>query len=274
MTPDSDRPTGGNSSFQSRLFRNPVLTIGSAIGGLGLMVGFGAVVWQAIATRAQLWEVLLGLAIPAAICAVVIFVFVVPMVRQNRLLRSGRPAKAVIARVFDTGTTVNQHPQVRLELDVRRPDGTTYRAATTAVVSRLQAPFYQPGQTVEVRFDPKNPARVALVEMAAPEAAPSPAVPEIQSALLEIDAYNTRLLASGEPARATVVRADPMGVMVNGPNPAMKFLLKVRPVGAEPFLAEAAGVIGEQAVAKYQPGCEIHVRFESADKTRVGLDHS
>jgi hypothetical protein len=209
------------------------------------------------------------------VCAFLVIKFLGPLLRKNRLLDHGVPAQATIVALGDTGVTINQNPQIKLELDVRGRDGRNYRATTTAIVSRLVSARYVPGTLVNVVVDTNDPQQVALVDVAGP-ASPTPAgqATGIEQRLQEISAYNERLSRSGEPARATIVKTEPMNITVNGNNPAMSFIVKVHPAGADPFLAEAAGVIGEQAVAKYQPGCDIYVRFEQSDKTRVGMDHS
>ena len=274
MTTETERSPDRNQSFQTGLFRNPLTAVGVVVGGLGFLVGIGFVIWQAIAVRMPFWQSLLAIALPA-IFIIVATVVILPMARQNRLMSRGRPARAVIAGLRDTGLTVNQNPQVRFELDVQLPDGRTYRTTTKAVVSRLITSLYIPGTEVDVMVDPRHPKRVALVDLASGSTGRSALSQDQTSKVLaEIDAYNQRLRATGESAHATVVRADPIGVMVNGRNPAMKFVLRVYPAGATPFMAEAAGVVAEQSVVKCQPGCDILVRFEDANRTRVGLDHT
>lgn len=298
MTPDrrtSERPPNA----QQQLFSNPWTKFGLIVGGVGAAIGIiaaiGAPILALIVSKGRATHIhsfhsswspgqpvtagalpaiiggVLSTLIPLAILALVLIKVILPMLRQNRLLKNGTPARATIVTLTDTGMTVNNNPRIRLELDIAGPSG-RYRATTSAVVSRLVTARYVPGTVVDVMVDANNPQQVALVDVAAPAQAGTTA--GIERRLKEIDEYNQRVGKSGEPARATIIKAEPMNVMVNGNNPAITFILKVHPVGAEPFLAEAAGVIGEQAVQKYQPGCEVYVRFEATDKTRVALDHS
>ena len=85
---------------------------------------------------------------------------------QGIALEDGVPAQATVVALADTGITVNENPQVRVELEVRRRDGHAYRATATAVVSRLTASRYAPGTAVAVMVDPRDPQRVALVGLA------------------------------------------------------------------------------------------------------------
>jgi hypothetical protein len=93
--------------------------------------------------------------------------FIVPMIlnwRKNRyLLRHGEPARAKILKIWDTGVTVNDNPQVGLLLAVYPENRDPYQAETKKVISRLQIPQIQIGASVEVRYDRQNPLAVALV---------------------------------------------------------------------------------------------------------------
>lgn len=266
-----------SSSYQSRLTGAGSFRTGLVAGAFGLLVVVGVAIAQGIATH-SIWPIIVGPVIAAGIGALLWAAFGA-LYRENALLRSGEPAQARIIAVRDTGVTVNDNPRIELELEVRRAGHPAYQTRTRAVVSRLQAALYQPGMNVDVRVDPKKPKRVALVELVQEQPGPTGAAGGISEAsaraeLEELNTYTARLNMAGEPARARIIRADNTGVRVNGDNPYMKFLLEVQPVGGPSFLAQAAGVIMESAVAKYQPECEIRVRFDPTETKRVALWHS
>jgi hypothetical protein len=83
--------------------------------------------------------------------------------QSNRaLLTNGTPAQATIVSAAQTGTFVNNNPQVALVLDVR-PDGAPpFRAQAVQVVPLIALGQIQPGAVVAVRYDPANPGKVAL----------------------------------------------------------------------------------------------------------------
>ncbi|HEX8246900.1 MAG TPA: DUF3592 domain-containing protein [Pyrinomonadaceae bacterium] len=93
--------------------------------------------------------------------------FIVPTIlnwrKNRRLLRHGEPAQAKILKIWDTGVTVNDNPQVGLLLAVYPENRDPYQAETKKVISRLQIPQIQIGASVEVRYDRQNPLEVALV---------------------------------------------------------------------------------------------------------------
>lgn len=86
---------------------------------------------------------------------------------EARLLRqTGTPAWATILRLWDTGITVNDDPVVGMEVEVRPSpptEGAPFRAVIPkSLISRLDVPRVQPGETVAVRYDPNDRSRVAL----------------------------------------------------------------------------------------------------------------
>lgn len=88
---------------------------------------------------------------------------------NQQLLMTGVPAQARVVQMGPTGLTVNDAPQLNIVLEVHPPPGAGYRGGMGPFMATLQAlvPIYAmarvtPGATVPVRFDPMNPARVAI----------------------------------------------------------------------------------------------------------------
>jgi hypothetical protein len=92
--------------------------------------------------------------------------------------------------------------------------------------------------------------------------------------LTKINDANEQLMQYGEEAKAIVMKYIPMGINVNGNNPAVTLELEVLPSSREPFKATVKGVIKDTSVPKYQPGCEIYVKFDPNDITKVTMSHS
>lgn len=79
------------------------------------------------------------------------------------LQATGTAAQAAILEIWDTGITVNDDPVIGMAVQVYPETGKPWRAKIEkSLVSRLDIPRFQPGETVPVRYDPQNPARVAL----------------------------------------------------------------------------------------------------------------
>jgi hypothetical protein len=79
----------------------------------------------------------------------------------ERLQAKGLSAQAVILKIQDTGTTINQSPVVHFKLRVEPQDRPSFEAETEQLINRLQVPQFQPGVKVPVRYDPDSHA-VAL----------------------------------------------------------------------------------------------------------------
>jgi hypothetical protein len=80
----------------------------------------------------------------------------------QRLLSSGRVGRAKITAIRDTGTTVNENPQVEFDLAVSVNGGIPYPAQYRQIVSRLVIGSFQPGATVPVRVDPDDPQSLRI----------------------------------------------------------------------------------------------------------------
>jgi hypothetical protein len=95
-----------------------------------------------------------------------VLAFLVPLLRRSaensRLLQTGEPAQARILGLQDTGVKINDNPQLRLVVEVHPMSRPPFQAEVIAVVSFLAIPRIQPGCMVQVKFDPMNPAKVAL----------------------------------------------------------------------------------------------------------------
>jgi hypothetical protein len=131
---------------------------------------------------------------------------------------------------------------------------------------------------VPVMYDPKDPSSVAIGAgegAAAQEMAADPEKLRMAEEFLRAeDEKSEEIRAAGKPAPARILSSMPLGINVNGNNPAMTFLLEVRPQGEPAFQGQTTGVILETSVPKYQPGRQIYVKYDPNDKSRVALDHS
>jgi hypothetical protein len=231
----------------------------------------------------------LAFILPIVITVVVLLivaVFVGRMIMngmQNRqVLASGVSAPAVIQKVWQTGTVMNEtNPQIGILLEVRPADKPAFQAEAKMFISMLQIPQFQPGAVVQVKYDPQNPTKVAVdavggtldAGQAAQNADPA-RVQALQAMLEQMKTMQNDLEARGIPAPAQILTAANMGVQVNGDNPLMTFSLQVQATDRAPFQATAQGVVGLSAVGKYQPGRTVYVKYDPNDPTKVVLDHS
>jgi Protein of unknown function (DUF3592) len=82
--------------------------------------------------------------------------------RAQHLMTNGRVGQATITQVTDTGVRLNDNPQVQIDLLVTMDGEPAYAASVTQVISRLAVAAFQPGATVPVRVDPRDPAQLII----------------------------------------------------------------------------------------------------------------
>ena len=80
----------------------------------------------------------------------------------QRLMAAGRQGSATVTALRDTGVTVNDNPQVELDLDVAVEGMPIYPVTHRQVISRLAIAGFQPGATVPVRVDPQDPRTLII----------------------------------------------------------------------------------------------------------------
>ena len=133
---------------------NAGVWIGIIGGIIGLLVGVGAVV--ATAGPTGIYIGLGMLVLFGGMFYLFYRIFFKPMINASRLQKTGLPGKAKILEVRDTGVTINNHPQVKLILEVKNQFGQTYTTETRVLVSRINPGIYMAGMELPVKIDPKN----------------------------------------------------------------------------------------------------------------------
>jgi hypothetical protein len=160
MEPETT-PKPDDTSYQQRLMGGPWMKFGLIVGviggGIGVLVALGA----AIATHS-----LVGIVMTLVIAGVVFGVLALtlgPLFRASKLLQTGIPAEAKILKVRDTGTTVNEQPEIELLLEVQPKSGGKWGHPSEGC-PHFRAAWYIPGARVGVKVDPKNPNRVVITD--------------------------------------------------------------------------------------------------------------
>jgi hypothetical protein len=247
------------------------------IGGIvGLLVGIGAV----LATAGSM-----GMVVTAII--VVVFggmfylfyrLFFKPMINAARLQKTGLPGTAKILEVRDTGVTINNNPQVKLKLEVKDNLGQRYNAECRVLVSRINPNAYAAGMEIPVKIDPKDPENVVIdfsgVDKTSASTLGLNNADQLKAELEKMQAENNSISISGRPARAIIKKYNWLGAYVNGNNPYVELELEVLPENSTAFSGKTKGVIAEASVPKYQPGCEVYVKYDLYDNSKIVIDHS
>jgi hypothetical protein len=93
------------------------------------------------------------------------FFFVGPMIRHDRLEKNGVRAPGRLLAVDETGTVVNDSPELELTIEFRQADGTLDTSTTDFVPSRRTLHYYQPGTSVTAAYDPEDPDEITVLEL-------------------------------------------------------------------------------------------------------------
>ena len=106
--------------------------------------------------------------VPLGVTGFFLFRMFKNMNQNSTLVKTGISAPAVILNAEDTGTTMNESPQVRLTLQVNPAFGPSFQAVTTTFVGRLQIGMITPGAPCTVRYDPNDTTKVAIEALGTP----------------------------------------------------------------------------------------------------------
>ena len=82
-----------------------------------------------------------------------------------REIKNALTAQARVMKVWDTGVSINDNPQVGLLLHVTPSTSAAFDVEAKTVVSRLSAARVQPGITAEIKYDPQDPRHVQIVTL-------------------------------------------------------------------------------------------------------------
>ena len=93
----------------------------------------------------SLWVIVVTLAVPAIIVAVMLGPHALRTVRDKGILASGTDAPARVVEIIDTGTRINRKPQVLMKLEVQPAGGAPFPAEAVAVISPVDMHKVHPG---------------------------------------------------------------------------------------------------------------------------------
>ena len=82
--------------------------------------------------------------------------------KARRLIVHGIRGTAEVVSMRETGTTVNNAPQVEFQMKVSVPGREPYTAVMKDYISLVDLAALQPGSTVDVRVDPDDPGSLII----------------------------------------------------------------------------------------------------------------
>ena len=120
--------------------------------------------------------------IAALICLAVTWLVIRPFARLffPPQIRNGVTTEARVLKVWDTGTTINDDPEVGLQLEFTSAEGVPLQVETKTIISRLKVALVQAGITAQVRYDPQKPQRLRVLTLHLKDATPKSATARME----------------------------------------------------------------------------------------------
>lgn len=257
------------------------MNTGAWIGIIGGAIGFLAAIAAVIVTTGSegIYITIGMLALFGGMGYLFFKLFFAPMINASRLQKTGLSGTAKILEVKDTGVTINNNPQVKLTVEIKNNLGQRYTTTIKTLVSRINPFAYQPGMEVPVKIDPNNEQNVVLDYSQRNTSSSTNNLSQqnteaLKTELEQMQQEHEALRISGKPAKAIIKKYTWLGVNVNGNNPYAELEIQVLPESSPSFSGKTRGVIAETSVTKYQPGCEIFVKYDYYDNSKIVMDHS
>lgn len=82
--------------------------------------------------------------------------------KEEHLSANGRAGTATITALRQTGTFINDDPEVEMDLEVTVEGMAPYPTTHRQVIATIAAPQFQPGATVTVKVDPAEPTSLIV----------------------------------------------------------------------------------------------------------------
>ncbi len=209
--------------------------------------------------------------------------FIYRMIKGNaqtrNLLQNGVAAPAVIVDIKDTGWRVNDQPQAQVTLQVTPADRPPFQAVIKQVFNVFDLGSLAPGAPAQVRFDPNDPSKITIESLggggtAAANAMTSADNQKLQQAMLIQDQYFAQLRITGTEAHAKIISAVNMNIRNENTSWVFHLTLDVTTPTGEHFQSQTQAAIADASQYKYQPGCEVIVRYDPNNKEQVALVRS
>lgn len=93
------------------------------------------------------------------------FFMIAPAIRHDRLMDKGVRAKGRLLAVEETGTHINDVPELELVVEYTRADGALDTTTTDFVPTMRSLHLYQPGTLVTAAYDPEDPDELTIIDL-------------------------------------------------------------------------------------------------------------
>lgn len=96
------------------------------------------------------------------------YFFIGPQIHHDRLVKHGVQAPGRLLDVEETGTTINDSPELELTIEFQLKDGRLDTSVCTFTPSLRSIHLYQPGTSVTAAYDAEDPDEITIVSLGGP----------------------------------------------------------------------------------------------------------
>ncbi|MGI5237164.1 hypothetical protein [Dactylosporangium sp. CA-139066] len=192
------------------------------------------------------------------------------MALRTRMVRG--TAQVLAAR--QTGVSINDQPQVALDLRVTAPGHGVYDASVKTFVPLIALGMLGSGRPLSVGVDPADRQRI-LVDW---EFVPSASAEEIERAVApaidpaEAARTKAQILATGVPGTVRVLSAEFAGSLDEQGRPVYSAQLHIQVQGRPPVAGPAVFAVPLERVSVMQPGGVIPIKADPYDPQKFAAD--
>jgi hypothetical protein len=172
-----------------------------------------------------------------------------------------------VVGVGRTGLSVNDQPQLDIQLDVDTPDGRTFRGTARQIVDLTEMAAVRPGAVLPVRYLPDG--RIALATDA-PQHELQAALDQIQLAKGQITPKQLHIARNGLEAQAVVLAMAPTGEVRQGRS-VVQLTLRVTRPDRTMFDVTQEKALPPTAIGHVQPGAVVRVMYLPHDESEVAV---
>lgn len=234
--------------FMSPLLRSGFYITAAILGGVGLLLLLWARRWRRGYQEAQ-------------------------RIRTQGVEGSGR-----ILNMRQTGVYLNEQPQIELTLEVTTSMHGAYQVTVKEWVPLMMLGRLTSGVPLPVKVDPANPQRVVIEwekGLGMPGAsAPAMAGPVAATATEDASPseVKARLLSTGTPGQARVVKSRATGEIDGEGRPVYELELEIRVPGYPPMRGPARVGIPPERVEQLEEGDTVPIKADPANPASMAVD--
>ena len=198
-------------------------------------------------------------------------------VEADRIRTQGVAGTATITGMRQTGVTLNEQPQIELQLSVSTEMHGAYPVTLKEYVPLMLLGTLSSGRPLPVKVDPANPQRV-IIEwenaggMGAPMAGmPVGAMPvaQPQGSPAEI---KKRLLDTGVAGTAKVISSAPTGQTDSEGRPVYSMMLEIQVPGHPAMQGPAMVGIPSERAEQLEPGDSVPIKADASNPSMMAVD--